>query len=244
MAGAVLVAIVPSADLVEGRTWAAVLALLAAVPVAGAALVLLPAGFGAMRAGARTPLPFALGSLILILLGALASLVLVVRHDDLGGTTFATARLDLFWSAALLAVLGGVVYWWPKLFGRMLDPRLTNLSAVVLLGSAVLLALGHAAAGWNDQASRTGVTADDAATASLVATIGAAGIVAGLALFGLAKLGSRRGRRVGNDPWGGDTLEWYAASPPAPGDFESLPPVESERPLDDLRRSLREQGAL
>ncbi len=244
VATAVLVAIVPSADLVDGRTWAAILGLLAAVPAAGIALVLLPAGLGALRAGPTTPLPFALGSLILVLLGALASLVLVVRRDDLGGTTFATARLDLFWTAALLAVLGGVVYWWPKLFGRMLDARLTNLSAVVLLGSAVLLAVGHAAAGWSDQASRTGVTVEDAGTASLIASIGVAGVVAGLALFGLAKLGSRRGRRVGNDPWDGDTLEWYAASPPVPGNFESLPPVESERPLDDLRRSLREQGAL
>jgi cytochrome c oxidase subunit 1 len=244
VATAVLVVIVPSADLVEGRTWAAVLALLAAVPAAAAALVLLPAGLGAMRTGPTTPLPFALGSLSLTLLGALASLILVVRHDDLGGTTFATARLDLFWTAALLAALGGAVYWWPKLFGRMLDARLTNLSAVVLFASAVLLAVGRAAAGWSDQGSRTGVTVDDAATASLVAAIGVAGILAGLLLFGLAKLGARRGRRVGNDPWDGDTLEWYTASPPPLGNFTSVPAVESERPLADLRRSLREQGAL
>jgi cytochrome c oxidase subunit I len=172
------------------------------------------------------------------------SLVLVVRHDDLGATTFATARLDLLWTAGLLALLGGAVYWWPKLFGRMLHARVTNLSAVVLFFSAVLLAAGHAVAGWNDQLSHTGVTLDGAATASLVATIGAAGIVAGIALFGIAKLKALKGRRVGSDPWQGDTLEWYAASPPAPGNFASLPPVESERPLDDLRRSLREQGAL
>ena len=194
------------------------LALLAAVPAAVAALVLLPAGLGAMRSESTTPLPFALGSLILVLLGALASLVLVVRHDDLGGTTFATARLDLFWTAALLAVLGGAVYWWPKLFGRMLDARLTNLSAVRAArvgGAARRRACGRRLERPGEPYAASRSTTQ--ATASLVASIGVAGIVAGLALFGLAKLGSRRGRRVGNDPWGGDTLEWYAASPPAPG---------------------------
>jgi cytochrome c oxidase subunit 1 len=226
------------------RRWAAVLALLATIPVAVAAVALLAAAVPAMRAAPDTPLPFAVGSLALLVLGALVSFVLVVSHDDLGSTTFATARLDLFWTAGLLAVLGGAVYWWPKLFGRMLDARLTNPAAVVLFFSAVLLAAGHAAAGWNDQPSHTGVTVDDAATGALVAAIGAAGIVAGIALFGIAKLKAHKGRRVGNDPWQGDTLEWYAASPPVPGTFASLPPVDSERPLDDLRRSLREQGAL
>jgi len=47
---------------------------------------------------------------------------------------------------------------------------------------------------------------------------------------------SVNGRRAGNDPWRADTLEWYTTSPPPPHNFDSLPPIRSERPLDDLRR--------
>ena len=52
------------------------------------------------------------------------------------------------------------------------------------------------------------------------------------------------GRRVGNDPWRADTLEWYTTSPPPPHNFDSLPPVTSARPLHDLRTRLNELNAL
>ena len=42
-------------------------------------------------------------------------------------------------------------------------------------------------------------------------------------------------RRRGDDPWDGYTLEWATTSPPPPYNFDSLPPVRSERPLFDLK---------
>ena len=56
------------------------------------------------------------------------------------------------------------------------------------LGSAVLLALGQALAGWNDQPSRSRRHRDDAATASLLGHDRRRRDRAGLVLFGLAKL--------------------------------------------------------
>ena len=47
---------------------------------------------------------------------------------------------------------------------------------------------------------------------------------------------SRRARHAGDDPWGGHTLEWATSSPPPEHNFESLPPIRSDRPMFDLRQ--------
>ena len=50
----------------------------------------------------------------------------------------------------------------------------------------------------------------------------------------------RSDRDPGDDPWSGHTLEWATSSPPPPGNFASLPVIESEAPLYDARREPQE----
>jgi cytochrome c oxidase subunit 1 len=74
--------------------------------------------------------------------------------------------------------------------------------------------------------------------ANLVATVGAFLTALGVLVVAadlLVSVIGRRGRRAGDDPWDGHTLEWVTSSPPPSHNFDRLPEVRSEAPALDLR---------
>ena len=79
---------------------------------------------------------------------------------------------------------------------------------------------------------------------NLISTIGAFVLGLGVAVTLLnVVISLRRGRRAGNDPWQGNTLEWFVPSPPPPNNFDVIPRVRSVEPMKDIRQRLREQNA-
>ncbi|MEO8036743.1 MAG: cbb3-type cytochrome c oxidase subunit I, partial [Acidobacteriota bacterium] len=122
-----------------GKKPSVVLLLLAVVATIPSviALWLLKSTLWSARASLRftAPLLFAGGAIFLFGIGLLSALVLAIFGNDRGlrGTAFGVAHAHyLLWGTALLAMLGGLVYWWPKIFGRLLGTRLTGTAAVLL----------------------------------------------------------------------------------------------------------------
>jgi cytochrome c oxidase subunit 1 len=52
----------------------------------------------------------------------------------------------------------------------------------------------------------------------------------------------KSGKRAGNDPWLGNTLEWFVPSPPPANNFDVVPRIRSVEPMKDIRREIVREG--
>jgi heme/copper-type cytochrome/quinol oxidase subunit 1 len=203
---------------------------------------------GAVRM--RAPLLFAAGAIASISIGLAAEIEqsMVAAAWDLKNTTDATA-------ATHFALVGGAVFggfaalhwWFPKMTGRTMGESLARISfwttALGTLLAFVPLFLAGAEAGEVIDAYKffdgSGVNADN-----LIASIGVLVLAAGIVMTLVNAILSRNGGpEAGHDPWGGDSLEWFALSPPDPHNFDLLPDVRSARPMRDIREAVAQRTA-
>ena len=184
----------------------------------------------------------------MILLGAVANAMQAITNLELLGTTFEEGATLLVVYGAAMAVFGGVLFWAPKLWGRVV-PDLHSMPLVLLaLGGTVLAAGGMIVAGFLDQAG--GLPANDADVAAMlnldydssaqlwnwVSLIGhglmALATLAFVAL--MLKVFAGAGENAEANPYGGHTIEWSTTSPAPADNFEFVPTVASPSPVFDM----------
>jgi heme/copper-type cytochrome/quinol oxidase subunit 1 len=184
----------------------------------------------------------------LLLLGAVANALQAITNLELIGTTFEEGATLLVVYGAAMAVLGGVLFWAPKLWGRVV-PDLHSMPLLLLaLGGTVLAAGGMIVAGFLDQVG--GLPANDAEVAGMLdldydssaelwnwlSLIGH-GLVALATLAFVAlmmKVFTGAGENAEANPYGGHTIEWSTTSPAPADNFEFLPTVASATPVFDM----------
>jgi cytochrome c oxidase subunit 1 len=189
------------------------------------------------RGGLRlqTPMLFALGMVFVFGLGGLTGLLLGTISTDiyLHDTMYVVGHFHLTMAAAsFLGSFAALYYWFPKMYGRMLDERLGKIH---FWGSVVFITLtfgGQLVAGYSGQHRRlfepyqyeyiAHLKMLNRYTSFSAFTLGVFQIVFIVNFF----RSIIAGKKAESNPWHTSTLEWtHTTSPPPYHNFDVVPTV-------------------
>ena len=177
------------------------------------------------------PLFFALCFIYLFSVGGLMGLVLGSAGTDIHvhDTHFVVAHFHfVMFGGAVFGFLGGLHFWWPKIFGRMYNFKHAYIGAILLVTGFLLHYVPMMILGLQGMPRRYYDYLPQFEKGNFFAGIGAVIMVTGIIyLFVNLLRAVRKGAPAPSDPWGGTTLEWSIPSPPPLHNFTSAPKVKS-----------------
>jgi cytochrome c oxidase subunit 1 len=175
----------------------------------------------------KTPMLYALGFLLLFSIGGLTGLFLGALATDIHfhDTYFVVAHFHYVMVGSMLfTFLGGLYYWWPKMFGKMYNDNLGRFAALWVFVGFNLTFFPQFLAGAHGMPRRYATYPEEYWIYHLLSTIGAYTMTIGLLMVGWNLLHALlRGEKAPANPWGANTLEWYTTSPPPHDNFAVTP---------------------
>ena len=175
----------------------------------------------------RSPMLYAIAFLLVFTIGGLTGLFLASLSTDvhLHDTYFVVAHFHYVMAGSnLLALLAGLHYWWPKMFGRLYNESLARIGCVLVFLGFNATFIPQFIMGSRGMPRRYYNYLPQFQALHVASTIGAMLLAVGLFLTLANLLASfRRPKGMVDNPWGGKTLEWATSSPPPTENFEGQP---------------------
>ncbi len=178
------------------------------------------------------PMLYAMGFIGLFTIGGLTGLYLASLAIDvhLTDTYFVIAHFHyVMVGGQIMAYLGGVHFWWPKISGRTYPEGIAMLAAVVTFIGFNLTFFPQFVMGYQGMPRRYHIYAEEFQFYHILSTAGATVLGVGYAMPAFYLLWSLRyGKLATANPWGAVGLEWMTPSPPPTHNFEDTPTVTWE----------------
>lgn len=176
-----------------------------------------------------TPMWFALGFIGLFTMGGLTGLFLAALGTDLHvtDTYFIVAHFHFIMvGGTVMAYMGGLHYWWPKMTGRMYPEVWARPAAFLIFFGFILTFLPQFVVGYLGMPRRYHQYVPEYQVLNVMSTAGASILAVGYVIPLVYFFWSLYyGRPAGPNPWRSYGLEWQTPSPPPPDNFPVTPVV-------------------
>jgi len=184
-----------------------------------------------------TAMKFAIGLVMLFTVGGLSGVTHSVAPSDTQQTDtyYIVAHFHyVLFGGMVFGLFSGFYYWWPKVFGKMLNEKLGSWNFWLMVigmnltfGPMHILGLqGQPRRMYVWTEARAGEGMFNLAFWNLVASIGSFILAVGVLVFLINVVyTARKGKASPLDPWDARTLEWLTTSPPKAHNFDRIPVV-------------------
>ena len=194
----------------------------------------------------NTPMLYALSFIVLFSIGGLTGLHLGTLAVDihLHDTYFVVAHFHyVMMGSALIAMIGGLHHWWPKMTGRMYSEFWGRIACGLVFVGFNVTFFTQFMLGSQGMPRRYHLYLPEFQTYHVISTLGSYIMAIGLVITAVYLLHSLvAGRRAPANPWGGLSLDWQCASPPPHDNFAQTPRVGDCYDFSVIEWDAREQG--
>ena len=186
---------------------------------------------------------FSVGFLLTFVIGGVSGVMLASAPLDfqLTDSYFVVAHFHyVLFGGSVFALFAGIYYWFPKAFGRRLHEGWGTLHFLLTFVGFNLTFFVQHILGLDGMPRRVAdyLPEDGFTSLNTISTIGAFCLgSATLPFLWNVWITLRSPATNDPDPWDGQTLEWATSSPPPLHNFDTLPPIRSERPWWDAKRA-------